>query len=225
MSIPKTIDSDQNDIYEQLHQRLVTGGFTSGIKLRPEHLRLQYHCSASTIRESLFRLSSVGLVNFQEQRGFRVPDASNVVQHELTHMRILLESEGACLSIRLGGVAWEARLSAAHHKLSHIETRARSAKELEPLVDFWSTAEQEFHETLIDACGSSVLKRSHAVIYQQFRQQLINSEKEQMYVPENITQHQGILAAALDRDEELVRSRIHDHLARNLSRPLPQRTK
>jgi DNA-binding GntR family transcriptional regulator len=225
MSNPDLINSDESDIYKLLHQRLVTGGFASGIKLRPEHLRVQYHCSASTIRESLFRLSTVGLVDFQEQRGFRVTSASNALKHELTHMRILLESEGACLSIRLGGVAWEARLSAAHHKLSHIETRARSTKELEPLVDLWSAAEQEFHETLIDACGSSVLKRSHGVIYQQFFQQLINSEKDQMYVPENITQHQGILAAALDRDEELVRSRIHDHLARNLSRPLPQRTK
>jgi len=69
--------------------------------LRLEQLRLQYHWSARTIRESLFRLLAVGLANFQEQRGFRVPEESNVVQHELAQWRILPESEGACLFIQL----------------------------------------------------------------------------------------------------------------------------
>ena len=127
------------------------------------------------------------------------------------------------MSIRLGGVAWEARLSAAHHKLSHIEMRARSKAELEPLFDLWSTAEQEFHETLIEACGSLTLKRTHSIIYQQFRQQLINADSDTIYVPENILQHQGILAAALDRDEDLLRRLIHNHLSRNLAQPLPEK--
>ena len=58
---------------------------------------------ASTVREALFRLSAQGLVNFQEQRGFRVPEKSPVLLAELTHVRILLEAEGAALSIRNGG--------------------------------------------------------------------------------------------------------------------------
>ncbi|MDE2632288.1 MAG: GntR family transcriptional regulator [Paracoccaceae bacterium] len=214
---------EETDVYKLLHQRLVAGGFVADLKLQPEQLRKDYNCSASTIREALFRLSTVGVVTFKEQRGFRVPQVSRVVQHELTHMRILLECEGACLSIRLGGVAWEARLSAAHHKLSHIEMRARSKAELEPLFDLWSTAEQEFHETLIDACGSLTLKRTHSIIYQQFRQQLINADSDTIYVPENILQHQGILEAALDRDEDLLRRLIHDHLSRNLAQPLPEK--
>ena len=211
------------DIYQALLQRLVTGVYENNTKLRSEYLRKDFECSASTIREALFRLSTVGLVDFQEQRGFRVPKASVERHHELTQMRILLENEGACLSIRLGGVAWEARLSAAHHKLSHIEMRVRSNQEYEPLFELLSKAEQEFHETLIDACGSEILKRTHALIYQQFRQQLIGLEKDFEHFPENILQHQEILEAALDRDEDLVKNRIHAHLARNLVRPLPEK--
>lgn len=214
--------SAETTIYLNLRQQLTSGGFPHGDKLRPDVLREVYNCSANTIREALLRLSTVGLVDFQEQRGFRVPDLCNKLQHELTHMRILLESEGACLSIRLGGVAWEARLSAAHHKLSHIESRVRrSGGDVAPLISLWSAAEQEFHETLIDGCGLDVLRQTHLVVYHRFRQQLITTDREFIYIPENIEQHKMILDAALDRDEAALRSRIHDHLFRNLTHPLP----
>ena len=79
------------DIYQALLQRLVTGVYENNTKLRPEYLRKDFECSASTIREALFRLSTVGLVYFQEQRGFRVPKASVERHHELTQMRILYQ--------------------------------------------------------------------------------------------------------------------------------------
>jgi DNA-binding GntR family transcriptional regulator len=211
------------DIYEDMRHRLITGEFGYGTKLRAEKLRLDYGCSASTVREVLFRLSTVGLVQFQEQRGFRAPEQCRARQHDLTHMRILLEQEGACLSARLGDLEWEARLAAAHHKLSHIELRVRSSGDVVPLVNLWSRAEQEFHETLMEACGSPLLKQMHLEIYQQFRQQLVSAETNFGYFPENIEEHQAILKAALDRDEKRLRAAIHDHLARNLSRPLPRK--
>lgn len=211
------------DIFDDMRHRLITGEFGYGNKLRAEKLRHDYNCSASTVREVLFRLSTVGLVDFQEQRGFRSPYQSVERQHELTHMRILLETEGACLSIRMGGVEWESRLTAAHHKLSHIETRVRSSGDLIPLLGLWSRAEQEFHETLIDACGSALLQRTHAVIYEQFRQQLVSAETNYGYFPENIREHQAILDAALQRNEDLMRVCVNDHLARNLTRPVPRK--
>ena len=108
-------------IYEQLRERLISGEFTPGQRLRSEALRQTYNVSASTIREVLFRLSLVGLVDFIEQRGFRMPKQSLALQHDLTQTRIMLECEGACLSIRYGDVAWEARLNAAHHELKHMK--------------------------------------------------------------------------------------------------------
>ncbi|MBW4706479.1 GntR family transcriptional regulator [Roseobacter sp. YSTF-M11] len=212
------------DIFDDMRHRLITGEFGYGSKLRAEKLREDYNCSASTVREVLFRLSTVGLVEFQEQRGFRAPHQSLERQHDLTQMRIMLESEGACLSIRLGGVEWESRLTAAHHKLSHIEMRVRSSGDVIPLLGLWSRAEQEFHETLIDACDSKLLKRTHQVIYEQFRQQLVSAETNYGYFPENIREHQAILDAALERNEDLMRVRVHDHLARNLIKPLPQKS-
>ena len=84
-----------NSIFHVLEKRLTTNEFSHGAKLRAEILRAEFGCSASTVREVLFRLATDGLVNFQEQRGFRVPDLSPTKLIELTHMRILLEGEGA----------------------------------------------------------------------------------------------------------------------------------
>ncbi len=208
--------TQETDIFEDLRHRLISAGFGHGEKLRAEQLRETYGCSASTVREALFRLSTLGLVQFQEQRGFRVPEKSDAVRHQLTHLRVLLEAEGTAMSIRNGGVAWEARLTAAHHQLSHIETRIHAAEDTAPLAEIWSRAEREFHQTLISACGSDVLKATHAQVYDRFRQQLMIEDLKFDYISNNIQHHEEILKAALSGQEALTRQKIADHLARHL---------
>ncbi|SFR42401.1 GntR family transcriptional regulator [Litoreibacter janthinus] len=204
------------EIYADLHRKLVTAQFDHGEKLKPEDLRQTYGCSANTIREVLFRLSTVGLVSFEEQRGFRARSTSRERQHDLTQFRILLEQEGVSLSIKHGDIEWEARLSAAHHKLSHIESEVRRTGTVERLLPLWSNAEWEFHDTLISACNSPLLRETYKTIYDQFRQQLVSRVTNYGYYPDNIEEHQSILEAALARDEALCRQHIHDHLARNM---------
>jgi len=213
----RTVMNDTLDIYETLKLRLISNGFAHGAKLRAEVLREEFGCSASTVREVLFRLSTVGLVNFQEQRGFRVPIYTPEKVTELTHLRVLLEGEGCVMSIRKGGVPWEARLTAAHHKLSHIEKRIHTTQDASDLVEIWFTSEKEFHETLISACGSDTLKQMHGRIYAQFRQQLMVADRKFDFISANIDHHASILEAALAGDEDLVRTRIYDHLARHMT--------
>jgi DNA-binding GntR family transcriptional regulator len=202
-------------LYEKLQYRLVNGFYSAGQRLKTTALAEAYETSASTMRETLFRLSTVGLVEFEEQRGFRMPQISTKTQRELTLMRILLESEGACRSIENGGVAWGARLTAAHHKLSHIEGLVRAGQRDSEILVIWTDAELEFHRTLIDACGLDLLMDTHLIVYNRFRQQMINSDQNFTYVPENITQHKRIVEAALAGDPQLTRARISEHLIRN----------
>lgn len=206
----------ETDIYADLQHRLISNDFDHGEKLRAEQLKVDYGCSASTVREVLFRLSTEGLVDFQEQRGFRVPIKSPTLLADLAHVRILLEAEGTALSIRHGGVAWEARLTAAHHQLSHIEKRIHSTEDRSHLVGLWFQAELEFHQTLISACQSETLKVMHFQVYQRFRQQLMVADRNFDFISNNIQHHHEIMVAALDGGESLTRQRIHDHLARHL---------
>ncbi len=202
-------------IYDDLHMQLVTAQIPQGTKLRSEHLRDRYDCSANTIREVLFRLASAELVVFEEQRGFRAQPADRERLHHLTTFRVLLEQEGAATSIQKGGLEWEAQLSAAHHKLSHIEGRIDEARFDVAVLRLWSLAELEFHDTLISACGSPFLRSNYRRTYDQFRQQKI-MQPDYGFHPENALEHQSIIDAALARDEPGCKRAIYEHMKRNL---------
>ncbi|MDU8942068.1 GntR family transcriptional regulator [Ovoidimarina sediminis] len=206
------------DIYRDLRDKLVTARLSPGVKLKPGELQGAYGCSANTVRDVLLRLSKVGLVEFEMQRGFRARATSPEQRHDVTRFRILLEQEGAALSMKHGGVAWEAQLSAAHHALSHIETQIARSGDVDPLMSHWSDAEWTFHKVLISGCGSPLLRETYESIYLQFRQQMVSQERDfgSNYFRAIIIEHQAILDAALSRDTEACRKAVYDHLKRNL---------
>ncbi|MDF1775318.1 MAG: GntR family transcriptional regulator [Rhizobiaceae bacterium] len=205
-------ETSQNDVYLDLRDRLISGRFKPGQKLMPSQLKADYNTSASTIREILFRMSCEGFVDFQEQRGFRCPHSSEQKLLELTHLRILLECEGAAGSIRNGDVEWEAQLNASHHKLAHIESKMKSADDITPFVAVWSRSDWEFHQRLISACGSSLLIETHRGIYDRFRQQVVSELRTFGFRAETIPEHKAILDAALQRDIPTCTKAIEDHL-------------
>ncbi|MGR3660918.1 MAG: GntR family transcriptional regulator [Paracoccaceae bacterium] len=209
---------DTNGIYVDLQRKLVTAFFKPGEKLKPSELQGHYGCSSNTVRDVFLRLSKVGLVDFEIQRGFRAKASSPEIRRDITKFRILLEQEGAALSMVNGGVQWEAKLAAAHHKLSHIETQVELGNNIQPYMDLWSDAEKEFHETLISSCDSPLLRETYGNIYAQFRQQMVSLERDfgSNYFRAIIKEHRAILDAALARDVEACREAIYDHLKRNL---------
>lgn len=212
---------ETSEIYVDLQRRLIVGDFPNGAKIRPAALMGDYGCSANTVREVLFLLVKDGLVEFALQRGFWVRAISRERCHDITTFRILLEQEGATESMRRGGVAWEAALSAAHHKLSHIEANIARTGVVGGAAALWSDSEAEFHQTLISASASPLLAETFATVYLQFRQQIIGLQSE--FVGDNfaviVAEHQVILDAALARDEAKCRAAIYDHLSRNLASP------
>lgn len=205
------------DVYWDMRNRLITSGFEPGLKLKPEVLRREYRCAASTIREVLLRLSADQLVELRDQRGFRTPLASRKGLEELTEIRIMVESEGARRSLENGGLEWEANLSAAHHKLAHVETTMRAAPDLTEFIPVWSACEWQFHLALISACGSDTLISLYRDVYDRHRQQLMMVTRKFGYRRENITEHRAILEAALAHRQEDCLKLISLHLRRGLA--------
>ncbi|PCJ10057.1 MAG: transcriptional regulator [Rhodobacteraceae bacterium] len=208
--------TDTPDIYDDLRTKLMAGYFPQGNKLKPSELAGFYGCSVNTVRETLFRLSTVGLVISEDQRGFRARPASRQRQHDLANFRISLEQLGAVQSIKNGGIEWEARLTAAHHKLSHIESRISKAENIESILMPWGAAEWEFHETLLSASDSALLREVFKSIYDQFRQQLATQSDNFGFFEGNINEHRRIVDAALAGDADEICKAIHDHLCRTL---------
>lgn len=201
-----------NSIYMSLRSRLIAGEFASGNRLKPDTLKEIYGCSASTVREILVRLSADGIVSMEEQRGFRVPDSSERRLRELTHLRQLLEIEGAAMSILNGDLEWEARLTAAHHKLAHVEHKMTNKSDIEPFVSVWTKCDWEFHDTLMSACGSDLLRQTHRNTYDRFRQQVVAELRSFGFRNETVLEHKAVLDAALARDSALCADKLKSHL-------------
>jgi len=152
------------------------------------------------------------------QRGFRATPSSLERRRDVTRFRILLEQQGVSESMSNGGVAWEAELSAAHHKLLHIERQIAAEDDVTPFLPLWTEAELEFHQTLISSCDSPLLIETFDRIYLQFRQQFVGQQRDfgANYFEAIIAEHQAIVDAALARDQVACRNAIYDHLKRNL---------
>ncbi len=210
--------SNTTDIYEDLKARLVTGGLPPGKKLKPTELQAGYGCSANALRDVLMRLCRLGLVEFEMQRGFRATPSSPERRRDVARFRLLLEREGVSESMERGGIAWEAELAAAHHKLLHIERRIADEADFRDFMPLWTEAEREFHETLISASNSPLLIETFSQIYLQFRQQFVGQQQDfgTSYFEAIIAEHQAIVDAALARDPEACCEAIHEHLKRNL---------
>lgn len=200
-------------IHESMHARLAVGEFAPGSRLKPDELRKDYNCSASAMREALFRLSCAGTVDFEEQRGFRVPQASLQRLLEVRHLRVLIEAEGAALSIERGDMVWEARVAAAHHKLAHIETRMNRLKQVHGHIVMWTQFDWEFHDTLVSACGSALLRETLRNLFFMYRQQLVGMVGEYGFRKGTSEEHKAILDAALERDADKCAEMIRRHFS------------
>ena len=206
-----------NEIYSDLYEQLINAVIPAGSKIKPVELQSKYGCSTNTIRDTLLRLSKIGLVTFQMQRGFRARETSPEKRSDIAKFRVLLEQEGAALSIRKAGLDWEIRLNTAHHKLTHIEKLMTKHGLTNEHLLVWSSAEFEFHDALISGCASDILIETYGHIYAQFRQQFVAQERDfgVNYFESIIHEHATILQAALARNEEACKQAIYDHMKRN----------
>lgn len=207
--------SNSTDIYLDLRRKLISAHFVPGEKLKPESLRAQYNCAASTIREVLFRLSCDSFVQAEEHKGFRVPRISIEMCNEAVQLRTLLECEGARLSILNGSLNWEAQLAAAYYKLAHVEAKFPQMTKNSDLFDLWCTCEWEFHETLVSACGSELLCQRYKDAYDLHRLHMLailDSDNDMGFRDGNIFEHKAILEAAIERNIETCQAYIKSHL-------------
>ena len=70
------------------------------------------------------------------------------------------------LSFAAGDLEWESRVVAAHHKLAFMERRMMAGDR--DATELWKRYDREFHQTLIDACGSQTLLDLYAGVFDQF---------------------------------------------------------
>lgn len=198
MSVELLATSIADRAYDRMRADIVFGRLVPGARLRLDRLAADYGTSVSTLREILSRLSSEGLVIAEGQRGFRVAPVSPAGFQDVAAMRLLLETYAIPMAFAAGDLEWESRVVAAHHKLAFMERRMM-AHEREG-TELWKRYDREFHQALIEACGSQTLLDLYGGVFDQYlRYQMVAVVFRGEIAAE---EHRILLDCALTRDAE-----------------------
>jgi DNA-binding GntR family transcriptional regulator len=150
-------DNGKNTMGSQLASRLreaiISGEMQAGSKINLDKAKQHFNVSLSPLREGLARLISDGLVQFEDNRGYRVSPVSLDNLEEITSLREEVEIHALRESIRLGESQWEGNVMRALHRLNRTERDASRPETFEQ----WETVHREFHLALISGCKKPLL--------------------------------------------------------------------
>ncbi|UNK47110.1 GntR family transcriptional regulator [Arthrobacter sulfonylureivorans] len=197
-----------SDVYSSIRQLVFSGQLEPGRWIQLGALSDRLEVSKTVIREVLSTLVGEGLLELIPGRGFRVAEFSPSELPELTEVRCLVETYALKKSVDKGDVDWEARLIAAHHRMSREPRRASDDDRM--LNQEWARLHAEFHWVLISNASVPALQdfcRKLAAMFDICRLQ-IGPELGARDVED---EHREIVAAVLERDAD----RAGDLLARH----------
>ncbi|MDP9994575.1 DNA-binding GntR family transcriptional regulator [Variovorax boronicumulans] len=203
LSIASTLTS-------QLRDGILSGSLMPNTRLRLEELGARYGVSLSPVREALLRLAGEGLVVSEDQRGFRVAEASMAHLDEVTRLRAHMEPFALRRAIECGDPAWEENLVSMFHRLTRIEQRDGFV----PFLDEWERTHHDFHLGLIAGCGMPMLIQFCATLHDQsdrYRRLFLKTRPPQRNVAK---EHAAIMKAALDRDADTACRLLREHSER-----------
>ena len=195
-----SISTQASSVYDRLQTDILSGKLKPGHKLRLKDLIEQYDTGNSPLREALNRLSANGMVVREENRGFRVPPASNDELMDLTRTRCWLEEIALRESIANGDSEWEERIVLAFHWLARAaRSKEESSKSTSPE---WEEHHREFHLALISACNSSILIGFCAELHQRSFRYRNLAEVVEYRDRHELEEHEELQRAVLSRDAD-----------------------
>lgn len=189
-----------------LREHILSGALKPGARLTETPLAEQLGIARATLRMSLHRLASEGIVVQIPYTGWQVVALSAQDVWELWTLRSSLESLAAKLAAARMTDSLSARLDEAVQNLSAACRRGR--------VHDINKADFAFHRTIIDLAGHARLSEHYRQVEQQVRLYIastnIYNEPEDWSVV--VEHHQPLASALLERDPERAEreARLHN---------------
>ncbi len=150
----------KEDIFDVLHEQIISGTYKPGDWLRQEEIATQLGVSMTPVREGLDLLVSAGLAERVPYRGVRVREMSTKDVVEAYGLRLVLEAL----------IAQEAAKNITEEQIAHLESMLDEMKKHDSLKDM--SAEQkssrEFHAAIAEASGNDLLVKLYAIVTNAF---------------------------------------------------------
>jgi DNA-binding GntR family transcriptional regulator len=199
-----------DEVAQLLRERIYSGAFPPGTKLRQEQLADQLRVSRTPLREALRVLERDGLVNSEPGRGVRVIEADPQALIEAYNLREAVD-----------GVA--ARLAAENATPADVQRLQEHVQRQQAAVDPWDAAAYtianvEFHTMVMELSRNRYIMAELPLV--RMTSQVFTPV---MLVPQErgraaVADHAGIVEAIADGDgaraERLARAHIHETIKR-----------
>ena len=202
-------------IYNQLHDAILSGQYKVGDKLPSENLCAMFHVSRVPVREALCALELNGLIDSMQGAGYYIKEPTSyandsisaVEPQEIIRARMVLEPD----------IAREAALhidDTSRAELSGIITRLRE----EAASDVYSTAtDKEFHLFLARTSGSTLYAMIMDMVFQAMAHKmweliLSRTVSTKKYRDLNYSEHIHIAQAVFDGRADDAHAFMKEHM-------------
>jgi len=216
-------DTRASQLVRQIREEILRGEIEPGSKINIERLRERMDVSLSPLREALARLSSDGLIEMEDNRGFRVAPLSLSNLAEVTQLRVVFELIALRHAMAAGDIEWEGDVMRALHRLTKLVRDPAEPQTLEA----WEAAHNEFHLTLLEGCRMPLLLQFCRILLNlndRYRRILLQaSGGDRNTLPEHVViaeaavaRKVGVACEALRNHIERTGTNLHRHLSRQL---------
>lgn len=190
---------------EEIRERIISGAFPMGRKLREAELSEMLGMSKSPVREALLQLESEGLIEMPPDRPAHVFSMGADKIAELGELRQILEREALGLAITRDNKA----LAAA---LDTIVADMRASLDAGDALRY-RLLDRDYHTAIFDRCGNSYLRTTYLML--SFRIQALRNWLSRDSELNNISfsDHLDILDAIRSADISRAQSLLHKHIS------------
>ncbi len=192
--------------YERLHASIREGLFQPGSRLREEEVAERLSLSRTPVREALRRLEADGIVEHRPRQGATVRQLDHTEVVELYEMRIVLERTAAEMAAKHGSPAEFDALDDLNATIA--EERTNSARA--------AAINQDFHQSLYLAGRNRFLLEAARALNNSLLLLGPTTFTDESRIDVVVRQHQAIIDALREGDEEAAGAAAEVHLNTSL---------
>ncbi len=192
-------------VYHALKRDIIRGAFQPGEALTEKELARRYHGSRTPIREAAVRLQQDHLLRIVANRGYFIRSITIQDLNQIYEFRAAVE--GACAELAAQKNWTEDELGRLLH-LAQIEYRVDDRASYENFIE----SDTEFHLGIAQLARNPLLARGVADMRNQMERIMFAAIDIGYYGEMPTREHLGILEAIRNRDPQLARKRMCDHI-------------
>lgn len=199
--------SAQQRAYEHLKEQITVGAFAAGGFFTESVIAADLGMSRTPVREALFRLNVENLVRLIPGRGAFVPEITERTIREVMEVRVIIETYAVT---KIG-------CPVPDDLLSHLDAQMKEQQRAEGKPAHFIQLDRTFHQTIIDAGGSSLLSDIYGSMRdQQMRMGVHAVVKDADRFEAVMHEHHAIVEALRTGEVTGAVAAVRDHLSNTL---------